>query len=265
MQKDGDDILILFIASTLLIVVILILAFVFLLAYQKKVVSQQVFIQKSENDLNKKLLEAAFNAQEKERKRIASDLHDDIGSLLSALKINVQHLKTVDKIGESEHEFLETTHTMLDDGITNVRRISYDLLPPTLVRYGLWEAINELGKYIEKSQKVMISTEFESVENLRLDAVSELSIFRVLQELIANSLHHSSATTISLRCSISKDLIIHYEDNGNGFTDASQLNGLGILNMQRRIETLNGKMSLSTIEDRNFFAHLHIPKPNTTS
>jgi signal transduction histidine kinase len=265
MQEDGNDILILFIASTTLIVLILILAFMFLLAYQKKVVSQQIVIQKSENDLNKKLLEASITAQENERKRIASDLHDDIGSLLSALKINVQHLKTVDQIGEPERAFLETTHTMLNDGIANVRRISYDLLPPTLLRYGLWEAITELGKYIDQGQNVSVSTDFDSVHNLRLGEKAELSIFRVIQELIANSLHHSKATNISVRCDVNKDLMIYYEDNGPGFSDASQLNGLGILNMQRRIEALNGKMTLSSIEDNHFFALLQIPKTNEDS
>lgn len=261
MQKDGDDILVLFIVSALLIVVILVLAFVFLLAYQKKTVSQQMLIQKSENDLNRKLLEASITAQENERKRIASDLHDDVGSLLSALKINVQHLKTLDQIGETEREFLETTRSMLDDGISNVRQISYNLLPPTLVRYGLWEAINELGKYIEQSQRITFTTDFDSVENIRLDEASELSLFRVLQELITNSLHHSSASEISIRGNMSNDLTIRYEDNGTGFSDASQFNGLGILNMQRRIESLHGTMILSRIDDDHFFANLQFPKP----
>jgi signal transduction histidine kinase len=258
-QEKGENILILFIVSTLLIAIILILVFVFLLSYQKKIVSQKLLIKQVEMDVQQKLLKASVDAQEKERKRIASDLHDDIGSLLSALKLNVRHLKTVDKIGEEEVAFLDRTATMLDDGLANVRRISYDLLPPSLVRFGLWVTLNELVQLVNNSNQVSINANFTDVENCQLNKNSELSILRVMQELIANSLHHSEASEITISCKKKNGLEIEYRDNGKGITNQSQLQGLGMINMQARIQTLGGKIAISGEEIPHFLATLTVP------
>ena len=249
----------LFIVSTLLIAVILILVFIFLLAYQKKIVSQKLHIKQAEMIFQQKLLKASLDAQEKERKRIASDLHDDIGSLLSALKLNVKHLKTVDKIGTDEKNFLDNTAVLLDDGLENVRRISYNLLPPTLSRYGLWEALKELAKRVNDSGQMSIVVDFSPIEHHRFDANSELSIFRVIQELISNTLHHSGASEITISSKQNAHLEIEYSDNGKGITDQSQLQGLGMINMQSRIQTINGALSISQNESSNFLARLTIP------
>lgn len=245
--------------SSLLIALILILAFAFLLSYQKKMVAQKLQIQEVKVDLQQRLLKASIDAQEKERKRIASDLHDDIGSLLSALKLNVKHLKTVDKIGKEEIEFLNQTGSMLNDGLTSVRNISYNLLPPTLVRFGLWEALKELIKRINDSGQIKVSADFRDVEDFRLAENCELSVFRVIQELIANTIHHSGATEVALKCRKNNLLVIEYIDNGSGITDQSQLQGLGMINMQSRIQTINGTLTISEARSLPFVATISIP------
>ncbi len=260
MQENGSDFLTLFAVSALLILVIIIFTSIFLISYQKKVVSQKLQIQRNEIETQQKLLQASIDAQEKERKRIASDLHDDIGSLLSALKLNIRHLKSIHQVTEQDRNFLDQTATMLDEGLANVRRISYDLLPPTLARFGLWKALKELIKRANDSEQIQIISNLESMMDYRLDKRSELSLFRVLQELISNTLHHSKATEITINCHEKDGLEIAYKDNGDGITDASQLTGLGMINMQSRIESLNGKMILSSQEDSHFFAQISIPK-----
>ena len=261
MQENGDYILVLFVVSTLFIVVIVILASLFLIAYQKKMVAQKLYIQRSEMQQQQRLLKAAVEAQEKERKRIASDLHDDIGSLLSALKLNVRHLKEVDVIGDDERYFLDQTAQLLDDGLANVRQISYNLLPPTLVRFGLWEAIRELTQRIDNSNQIEIAANFTEVNDFRLDPDSELSIFRVVQELLSNSLHHSNASKIELSGKCTHHLKIDYQDNGDGITDATQLQGLGMINMRSRLQTLNGELIVSGEDTPYFSAQLIVPLP----
>jgi signal transduction histidine kinase len=260
MQEEGNHILILFAISALLILIIIILAFVFLLSYQKKLVSQKLQIQKGESEFQQQLLVASIDAQEKERKRIASDLHDDFGSLLSGLKLNINYLKTIDKVGAPEKEFLTRTGVLIDDGLSNVRRISYDLLPPTLIRFGLWEALRELIKDVNYNNQIRAIADFKNISiSDELPEKTQLSLFRILKELIANSLHEDSVSEIRIHCKEENSLIILYQDNGNGFTDTSQPQGLGMINMQSRIRSINGKMELSSEEDQYFFANISIP------
>lgn len=263
MQENGNDILTLFLVSSLLIATILVLAFTFLISYQKKIVSQKLHIQQARVELQQKLLQASIDAQEKERKRIASDLHDDIGSLLSALKLNVRHLKTVREIGENEKEFLNETATMLEDGLTRVRNISYDLLPPTLVRFGLSEVLKEMANRINVSGQIRVNVNYACLEGLRLPESMELSVFRVIQELTSNTLHHSGASEINIHCECSDTLTITYSDNGSGITNEEQLQGLGMINMQSRIQSINGTLSVSNSSASSFSATIRVPLEQT--
>lgn len=266
MQEEGNHILILFATSAALIFLIIILAFTFLISYQKKIVSQKLRMQESENEFQLKLLQASIESQEKERKRIASDLHDEIGSLLSGLKTNIGYLKNIDKIGEDERAFLERTSELLDDGLTNVRRISYDLLPPTLSRFGLWEALNELVKDVSFNKEIIISTDFTPALHYTLAEEVQLSIFRVIKELLSNSFHEPSVSHIEINTQqMDETLTISYKDNGNGFTTQSQPHGLGIVNMKSRIQSISGTIQLSTISDDHFFATISIPLNSETN
>lgn len=222
-------------------------------------VAQRLQIEQAKVELQEKLLRATINTQEKERKRIATDLHDDIGSLLSALKLNVKHLKTVDKIGDTERQFLGATADMLDEGLKSVRDISYNLLPPTLVRFGLSEALHELVNRIKQSEQLAVTSDFSVIDSCEFEKTKELSIFRVLQELTSNTIHHSGATEITINCRKSDHLEIKYTDNGSGISDVSQLEGLGMINMQSRIGSIKGTLEIPNHETSSFHAIIRIP------
>jgi two-component system, NarL family, sensor kinase len=262
MQEEGNHILILFGASAALIFIIITLAFLFLISYQKKLVLQKLLIQKGENELQQKLLQASISSQEKERKRIASDLHDEIGSLLSVLQANMSYLKTIDRIESEERDFLNRASELIDDGLTNIRRISYDLLPPTLVRFGLWEALDELVQDLNLNHDVNARANFKALSDLKLPESVQLSIFRVIKELTSNSLHQKSVSAISMHCSKTDEIRINYQDNGHGFTKNSQSQGLGIITMQSRIQSIDGKIQFSSPSDDYFFANIAIPLTN---
>ena len=237
----------------------MILAFLFLVAYQKKMAMQRMRMSEMENSLQRELLAAAVEAQERERKRIASDLHDDVGALLAALKFNVMHLEELPDTGETQRTFLQKTREMLESGLDNVRSISYDLLPPTLAKYGLRKALTEWENQLTELGGVPVTYEPNNTPE-RLPEQTELALFRVVQELVSNSLKHADATAITISTDIKHgELSLVYEDNGNGFSTPSQRNGLGMKNIQTRVRMLDGNLDVDAPAGKGFTALVTVP------
>lgn len=259
MQSEGNQILILFIVSTAFILLIIVLAFKFIAFYQKKMVLQKLRIQEDENKLQLKLLQASVHSQELERKRIAADLHDEIGSLLSSLRSNMNYLKTIESIPKEEKVFIEHAGALIDSSLHNVRRISYDLLPPTLAKFGLFEALQELIHEVNRLPHISVSANFEVLKNKHFTDQLNLAVFRVFKELISNSLKESSVNEINIQCQLSDQLTFDYFDNGHGFGDSTQSQGLGIITMQSRIKSIHGMITFSEEKDDFFAANIRIP------
>lgn len=259
MQSEENQVLTLFIASTALILIIIILAFTFIASYQRKIVVQKLRLQEEENKLQQKLLEASVNSQELERKRIAADLHDEIGALLSSLRSNMNHLKTIETIPQDEKAFIEHAGELIDDGLKNVRRISYDLLPPTLIKFGLFEALKELVSEVNYQPHLSVSSNFEALKDVVFSDHLNLAVFRVFKELISNSLKEGTVSHITINCKMNEELVFEYTDDGNGFNTEQQTQGLGITTMQSRIQSVNGTILFSTEEDNFFAATIQIP------
>lgn len=248
-MQDESQFVLVFVVSSLTILLILILVILFVVAYQKRVATQRNKLDTIEREHQLQLLQATLTVQERERKRIASDLHDDIGSLLSALKLNVQFLEDIEQ-NEQQKQFLTKTRTKLESGIEQVRRISHDMYPPALQKLGLWEALKELFANIDSSKKVKTSIQGIPKE-MRLSSETELAVFRVMQELVTNSLRHSDAD--SLKVEIRKNdqtLHLQYSDNGQGMDAGTMKSGLGFLNMRSRIDAVNGKIEFESSPDK---------------
>ncbi|WP_341900082.1 histidine kinase [Fluviicola taffensis] len=209
--------------------------------------------------LQLKLLQASVYSQELERKRIAADLHDEIGSLLSSLGSNMNYLKTIDSIPKEEKAFIEQAVKLIDNGLSNVRRISYDLLPPTLVKFGLYEALQELIGEVNHLSHIRIFANFEPLKNNSFPDHIGLAVFRVFKELIANSLKEEMVSEIFIQCHLTHELTFEYSDNGNGFSDTQQTQGLGIFTMRSRIQSVYGTIQFSTATDNFFAAIIKIP------
>lgn len=190
-------------------------------------------------------IKAEVETLENERKRIAGDLHDDIGPMLSAIKLHVNHIEPPD---ETEQKIIEKSSGLIDEVIQRFREIAYDLLPNTLIRKGLITAVNEFVYKMNEAHPITI--EFAHDDTIPLSAASELNLYRIIQEIIHNAIKHSEATTLTLTLHVQdKQLILTASDNGKGFVYASNnqpAQGLGSLNMQNRLALLNGKMSIKT-------------------
>jgi len=256
-MQDESQFVLVFAVSSLIIVLILILVILFVIAYQKRVATQRIKLDEIEKVHQIQLLQATLEMQERERKRIASDLHDDIGSLLSALKINVEFLES-NETNERQRSFLQKTREKLETGIVQVRQISHDIYPPVLQKLGLWEAIKELFQSINASQKIEASLH-RTTDIVRLDPKIELGIYRVVQELVTNSLRHSEATHLSLTVSrLNKATQFVYADNGKGLPEETSTTGIGFLNMRSRIEAIHGKIRFESMETKGFTAFIEI-------
>lgn len=208
----------------------------FVLYYQKRMVQEQFKRQQMELDYQKKMMEAALESQENERRRVAGDLHDSIGAMLSTIRVS---LITYAKRNKADDENILESKKMLDDTIESVRRISRDLMPSTLEKFGLTQAVKEMCERFQSTSSLPIIFE-EQGETPTLGKNRELMIFRIVQELLNNALKHAEASFIKVTFSNSEDLQVLVEDNGKGFNaqehknDRTSGKGLGLFNIENR-------------------------------
>jgi signal transduction histidine kinase len=183
-----------------------------------------------------KLIQSEIQTVERERTRIAKDLHDSVGTDFSAIKMVVSQSlrKHNDPIAEEvEGQFQHT--------IQEIKTIIYGLAPPGLERYGL---MTGLKNYTEKiNGKVPVEISINTFGKEIRDPALSISVFRIIQELISNSLKHADAKNISIHINAFEDLLsVVYEDNGKGFEWQKNSSGAGLYNIESRIQSLNGKL-----------------------
>lgn len=215
---------------------------------RKKIVKIAVEKKNQEIHYQKEILQSVIQTQEDERMRIAQDLHDDISSKLNIVSLNTHLLKTPNL---TESEFAEITDNIVkltSKALENSRRIAHDLLPPVFEKFGLHAAIEELVLEFSSAKNVQI----EYVNNLDfsgLDLNHQLHIFRILQELLNNSMRHGKATEISINFVRNKERnTCFYLDNGLGFDSNSKKKkkGIGMQNIESRVSFLDGKLNVQS-------------------
>ena len=228
----------LFLASTLIL-------FVFI--NQKRMLSQRNKLQALKASYQQEMLKAAIDAQEKERKRIAEDLHDEVGAMLSLARLNVNRACEYSR-NDTGKKLTHDTVKIIDDTISNVRRISKDLLPSTLEEFGLIEAIEELVTKINASNIVGVKFEYLGEFNNLYPEV-ELALYRVTQELVNNAIKHADASQINIHLEITEDhLTLKVVDNGRGFKveeidrKSTFERGIGLKNIHSRVSMLDGEI-----------------------
>ncbi len=194
---------------------------------------------------------------EKERARIAADLHDDIGAILSAIKIRLQCLDLNDN---KDPLIIDEVENLIDDSMKKLREISYNMMPMVLQRKGLNEALNELIETLTIANRIEVKFEY----NLRkLNNEKEIHIFRIVQEIISNTLKHAYATQVSISLKQAKETLqLHIRDNGIGFDKNITLKkniGLGLQNITARGDILKAKIYLSTAIGKGVDFLIEIP------
>jgi signal transduction histidine kinase len=189
---------------------------------------------------------------EKERKRIAYDLHDELGPVLSSIKLN---LMTLQVPLPEDQELVEKSCRRIDDIVNNMQSISYDLLPVSLQKQGLLAAIRELAAQKSVGKKLKLLLELD--ETLRMDPEKEIHVFRIVQELLYNTLRHAQAENcrIVLQQHQRKAVLI-VEDDGKGFSPQvhrPQMGGLGLKSIESRAQALGARSFMRTAPGKGFY------------
>lgn len=200
---------------------------------------KQIYLQ-SVADYQQKIIQSEIESIEKDRNRIAKDLHDGIGTTLTSVKMRINQVLT--KYNQTEADNIENR---LQDILKEVKNIIYDLTPPTLIQFGLHESLKNYIEKISTASPVQIKLNIfgEEINQPKIN----LFIFRIIQELVINSLKHSNAKNITIHLSTFEDLLnILYEDDGEGFEATEVTRGNGLYNIESRIQTLQGKILFET-------------------
>lgn len=199
-------------------------------------------------------LEAIINAEEEERQRIAKDLHDGIIQQLTSLKFGLKNIFEKQPSKESEKLF-----SQLEESTTELRSISHQMMPKALSELGVVSAIEDM---LHKSlQPIDITFSFDTFGiTERLKENLEITLYRVTQELINNIIKHSGASQVSVQLFKSgKNVVLIVEDNGKGFDTNAKKDGIGLLNINSRLDTVNGKVNFEPSPNSGTLATIKIP------
>lgn len=216
---------------------------IFVAFYQKRMLNEQLRRQSMEAEYQRKLLEAQLESQERERARVSKDLHDDVGLMLQALRTT-----TLAVIHQAPEEDRQEVQQMVSEITESVRRISWDLMPSSLERFGLTETIDELCMRLHK-RGLPVHFELEGVAT-SLTKRNEVLLYRMTQEMVNNALKHAKASSIDVKLQWHTDkLMLQVKDNGVGFELPTSVNyspigsGLGLLSLKSRADLLYAQLT----------------------
>jgi two-component system, NarL family, sensor histidine kinase DegS len=234
--------------------------------------AEQNMREKSRAEIDKKINQQKFRSvlilegQEEERKRLAMDIHDGIGQMLTSLKFQIESIDLA-KNTNSVSSKLSEIQQLITQVIKEVRRVTFNLKPTVLGDFGLQAALNVFIKEIGKLTEIELTYRMEGEDSVRLSQKMENNIFRILQEAINNAIKYSGATRIDvLLKQTDSDMIISVQDNGNGFdeelVEARSMNiesGRGFFNMYERTEYVNGHLDIKSAPGKGTTVVLTVP------
>jgi len=199
-----------------------------------------------QKELKIQVAQAQLDGEEKERRRLARDLHDGLGGMLAGIKLNLSAVNH--EPGHDQNTALEKVITQIDSSVQELRRIARNMVPEALVGADFTTALRELCKTMN-TKTMKVECELLNVQGKMLPA-EKMEIYRIVQELLTNTVKHSGATEVFLQCSrVQQCFYITIEDNGKGFSqplNIAQSNGIGLKNIKSRVALMNGKMEVET-------------------
>ncbi len=245
-----------------IIALLLLLSIVAILFYRKKQVEQQAKLNAEIAFQKEVRTKAIIEAEEKERRRIAQDLHDGIGQLLSAAKLNLSNLDSnIPNQTVEQKSAMQNALSLVDDSVKEVRAVSHNMMPNTLIKLGLASAVREFITKLGNAPTLKAELEIVGLDT-RLDNQIETVFYRVIQEIVNNIIKHAKASQISMQLiRHDNELNIMIEDNGIGF-DTNKLDsfeGIGIKGIQTRIEFLNGSVNFDSSLGRGTTVVIDVP------
>jgi two-component system, NarL family, sensor kinase len=217
--------------------------------YQHKQKIQQQRISELEKEKQLTATEAVLKGEEQERTRLAKDLHDGLGGMLSGIKYSFANMKGNLIMTEENARSFERSMDMLDSSIKEMRRVAHNLMPEALVKFGLDTALKDFCSDINQSSAIRVNYQSIGLEGEAIPQTTAIAIYRIVQELLNNTIRHAAATNAIVQLTKSGNSIsLTVEDDGKGF-DTSILNvskGIGWDNIMHRINFLKGKLDVNS-------------------
>jgi two-component system NarL family sensor kinase len=202
-----------------------------------------------------------LQGQVDERTRMAKDLHDGLGSILSSAKYSFSNMKDNLIITPVTAAAFERSMGMLDHSISELRRIAHNMMPEALIKFGLDSALRDFCNSVEQSGALQLTYQSFDIEESSISALTAGAVYRIIQELVNNILRHANASTALVQL-VRKDgtLSITVEDNGKGFNTSilQTSDGTGYLNLRNRVEYLNGTIDIQTAPDKGTSVNIEI-------
>lgn len=213
-------------------------------------------------ETEREILSTVIRTEERERERFAKDMHDSVGPLLSTIKLYINELKSSTLKEEERKEFVKISNEILDESITSIRTISNNLMPRVIHKYGLIKALESFCEKVNKTNTININLSKSNFEG-RVDQNLELILFRVITELITNTLKHAKAKKINIELEKSDHkVLMNFKDDGVGFDINKIMNsahlGMGLKNIISRIKSINGDYNFITFPDNGFEIKVNI-------
>ena len=233
---------------------------IFFIIYQRRLFRQQLQMQEMETNYQEELLHNNIKEVEKERKRISTDLHDEIGSLFSTLSMKLGQLEIVSDNGAEAQGILDDSKELINLGIQSIKRISHSIIPPTLEFFGLGAALEYLCTQTDTAATRISCTVPEDLPYLPSETA--LGVYRIMQELLSNTLAHAGATRATMHLEAANDYLkLTYHDNGKGYDkeSLSTKRGLGLRNIDSRVNMIKGKINTESSPGNGVTVIIEIP------
>lgn len=248
-NKAHVDIATPLILATMGILILVFFIILFVLLYQKKRLAHEAQLKEKENTYQRMLLDSSVEVAESERKRIASNIHDDIGMMLNVLKLNLSKINRNRNDNKLIDTVLNESNNILHETISSIRSISYDLIPSTLLKLGFIKGIEDLCIQINSSDIVQMNLR-SNVVDANIGIKNELQLYRLIKEVLNNVIKHADAKNIELVIEkTNTNLVTIISHDGIGITtkEAVELEasteGIGLKSIFSRIQ-----LTSSTIE-----------------
>ncbi|MBK6378426.1 MAG: hypothetical protein IPF72_01195 [Chitinophagaceae bacterium] len=241
--------------------VLLILSFLAYRNYNQKKKLQQQRISELETLQQLTATGAVLKGEEQERTRLAKDLHDGLGGMLSGIKYSLNTMKGNLIMTPENNQAFERSIDMLDSSIQEMRRVAHNMMPEALVKFGLDTAMNDFCNDISKSGALQISYQSIGLENEMVEQTTAITIYRIVQELINNTMKHAAAKTAIVQVTKSvNQFAITVEDDGTGFDTAilKQSGGIGWNNIRNRVEFLKGTLDVRSEKEKGTSVHIEL-------
>lgn len=250
------NILLVVLLAALLLTVIL-----FRLIYYRYTLKQEQKLQQELIKEETKRSRAIIESEENERQRLARELHDGVGQLLSATKLNLSTLTSNSSTFE-EKDKIQNSMDILDDSIREIRNISHNMIPDILLKFGLKRAIEDFISRINQTKTLEIHFECNGFDENSLEDTGKLMLYRLIQEFVNNTIKYAQATQITIQLSAdSNEISLLMEDNGKGFDieEVKRKGGIGLKNMQLRTDYLKGKLEIESSPKKGTTIIIEIP------